>query len=202
MFTVPELPYAYEALEPYIDTETMHLHHDKHHAAYVNGLNEALTGHEDWMNKSVEDILKHLDKVPEGIRTKVRNMGGGHANHSLYWAVMGPPADGAKPMGKIATAIETTFGSFSAFQDLFSKTALGRFGSGWAWLVAQDGKLSVMDTVNQDSPLSQGKTPILALDVWEHAYYLKYKNKRGDYITNWWNVVNWKAVDERFASAV
>ncbi len=194
MFTLPDLPYAYNALEPYIDERTMQIHHDKHHAAYVKNLNDALPD----STLSVEEVLKNLDQVPEVMRTKVRNNGGGHANHSLFWQIMAPNA-GGKPAGSIATALDATFGSFEQFQEKFSAAALGRFGSGWAWLIVESGKLGLMDTPNQDNPLSEAKTPILGLDVWEHAYYLKYQNMRADYIKAWWNVVNWGEVGNRLS---
>lgn len=209
MFTLPELPYAYNALEPYIDERTMQIHHDKHHAAYVKNLNDALAGHEDLLSLPVEELIKDLSKVPEAVRTKVRNNGGGHANHSLFWQVMSPNPEGTPrtPGGDLGTAINATLGSFEKFQEQFSAAALNRFGSGWAWLVADKGKLIIIDTPNQDSPLMdglpagrQGKTPILGLDVWEHAYYLKYQNMRADYIKNWWSVVNWTEVEKRFAA--
>ena len=196
MFTVPDLPYAYNALEPYIDERTMQIHHDKHHAAYVKNLNDALAGHDDWLAMSVEDIVTNLAKVPEELQMKVRNNAGGHANHSLFWQVMGPKA-GGKPAGEVATAIDAAFGSFDQFAEKFSAAALGRFGSGWAWLIVDNGKLAIMDTPNQDNPKTLGKTPILGLDVWEHAYYLKYQNMRADYIKAWWNVVNWAEVEKR-----
>lgn len=196
MFTVPDLPYAFNALDPHIDERTMQIHHDKHHATYVKNLNDALAGHEEWLAMSVEDIVINLAKVPSEIQAKVRNNAGGHANHSLFWQIMGPKA-GGKPTGKIGTAIDGAFGSFDQFAEKFGAAALGRFGSGWAWLVVDNGKLSIMDTPNQDSPLTEGKTPILGLDVWEHAYYLKYQNMRADYIKAWWNVVNWTEVEKR-----
>lgn len=198
MFNLPELPYDYPALEPYIDTETMHFHHDKHHASYVKNLNEALTGQTDWNNKDVNEIIREIDKVPEEIRTKVRNNAGGHANHSLYWEIMCAPTDSGKPSENLEKAINQAFGDLESFKEKFSAAALGRFGSGWAWLVIDSGKLAIMDTSNQDSPLTSGKIPILLIDVWEHAYYLKYKNLRGDYIKAWWNIVNWKKVSELF----
>ncbi len=200
MFTVPDLPYAYTALEPYIDERTMQIHHDKHHAAYVKNLNDALAGHEDWMAMSVEDILENLPKLPAEVQTKVRNNAGGHANHSLFWTIMSPNPTGAlrQTQGDLGKAIDGTFSSFEKFKELFSAAALNRFGSGWAWLVAENGKLSISDTPNQDSPVSGGQTPILGLDVWEHAYYLKYQNVRADYIKAWWNVVNWPEVNRRF----
>ena len=199
MFTLPELPYAYNALEPYIDEKTMHIHHDKHHATYVKNLNDALAGHDDWLAMTVEDVVANLAKVPAEIQTKVRNNAGGHANHSLFWQVMSPKA-GGKPMGKIATTIDTAFGSFDQFTEKFNAAALGRFGSGWVWLVVEGTSLAIVDTPNQDSPISAGKTPVLALDVWEHAYYLKYQNMRIDYVKAWWNVVNWVEVEKRLAS--
>ena len=203
MFTLPELPYAYNALEPYIDELTMHVHHDKHHATYVKNLNDVLVGHDDLLAMPVEKLLSDLSQVPEAIRTKVKNNAGGHANHSMFWEIMAPPlaSSGVGPVGTIATAINTTFGSFEKFQEKFSALATSHFGSGWAWLVSDKGKLVIIDTANQDSPLSEGKTPILALDVWEHAYYLKYQNMRVDYIKAWWNVVNWKAVEKKFSTA-
>ncbi len=195
MFTLPDLPYAYNALEPYIDEATMHIHHDKHHATYVKNLNDALAGSFDGI--SVEELLTKLNDVPEVIRTKVKNNAGGHANHSLYWQIMAPKA-GGKPTGNLAAAIDATFGSFEKFQELFSAAALNHFGSGWAWLVSENRKLTIIDTSNQDSPLTDGKTPILTIDVWEHAYYLKYQNMRVEYIKAWWNVVNWAEVSKRF----
>lgn len=196
MFTLPELPYAYNALEPYIDERTMQIHHDKHHAAYVKNLNDALAGQEPLLAMRVEDLIADLSKVPESVRTKVRNNAGGHANHSLFWQVMGTQT---KPTGKLLDAITSTFGGLETFQEKFTAAGMGRFGSGWVWLVTDGGKLSLMDTPNQDSPLMEGKTPILGLDVWEHAYYLKYQNVRADYIKNWWSVVNWSEVEKRFA---
>lgn len=198
---LPPLPYAYDALEPYIDTQTMQLHHDKHHAAYVNNLNAALESADESLRAlSVEDLLRRIHEVPESIRTAVRNNGGGHANHTLFWSIMGP-GGGGEPTGELASAINSTFGSFQAFKDLFSKTAASHFGSGWAWLVVKDGKLEVRSTPNQDSPLMEGQIPILGLDVWEHAYYLKYQNRRPEYIQNWWNVVNWAEVNRRYLEA-
>jgi superoxide dismutase, Fe-Mn family len=199
-YEVPALPYAYNALEPHIDEQTMIIHHDRHHAGYVNNLNAALEGQEDLSSKSVEDLISNLNAVPENIRTAVRNNGGGHANHSLFWTVMAPNGGGA-PTGELADAINSTFGSFEAFKEQFSKAAATRFGSGWAWLVVDNGKLAVTSTPNQDSPLMEGKTPILGVDVWEHAYYLKYQNKRPDYISAFFNVVNWNEVNKRFAAA-
>lgn len=203
MFTVPDLPYAYNALEPYIDEQTMRIHHDKHHAAYVKKLNDALAGNETLMAQPAEDLLRDLTQVPEAIRTAVRNNGGGHVNHSMFWAMMSPNPDGAPrlPTGDTASAIDAAFGGFDAFKEKFAAAAANRFGSGWAWLVYKDGALAVADTANQDSPLSEGGIPILGLDVWEHAYYLKYQNMRPDYIKNWWNVVNWEDVEKRLHAA-
>ena len=200
MFSLPELPFAYNALEPYIDEQTMHVHHDKHHAAYVKNLNEVLVGHDDLLAMSVEHILSDLSRIPEAIRMKVKNNAGGHANHSMFWKVMGPASSTGKPQNSLATAIDTTFGSFEQFKEKFSFTALNRFGSGWAWLVFDKGTLAITDTANQDSPVSEGKAPLLALDVWEHAYYLKYQNMRVDYIKAWWNVVHWEEVEKQFTS--
>lgn len=200
-FTVPPLPYSYFALEKYIDTKTMKIHHDKHHAGYVNNLNAAIAKHPNLAGKSVEDLLTNLNAVPEDIRTAVRNNGGGHANHTLFWASMTPNAEGT-PTGKLGAAIEDSFGSFTAFQEEFKKAGLTRFGSGWAWLVlTPDGKLAVTSTPNQDSPLLDGNIPLLGNDVWEHAYYLKYQNRRGDYLDAWWNVVNWAEVEARYQAA-
>jgi Fe-Mn family superoxide dismutase len=200
MFTLPDLPYAYNALEPYIDEKTMQIHHDKHHAPYVKNLNDALGGHDEWLAMSVEDILVNIAKVPSEIQTKVKNNAGGHANHSFFWTVMSANPTGAlrKPQGDLGKAIDSTFGSFEQFQEKFAAAALNRFGSGWAWLVVEEGKLAIVDTPNQDSPLSVGRLPILGLDVWEHAYYLKYQNMRVEYIKAWWNVVNWPEVEKRF----
>lgn len=197
MFTLSELPYAYNALEPYIDEQTMQIHHDKHHAAYVKNLNDALTGNEALLNMPVEKLLADLAKVPEAVRTKVRNNGGGHANHSFFWQIMGKSS---KPTGKLLDAITSTFGGLETFQEKFAAAGIGRFGSGWVWLVSEGGKLNIVDTPNQDTPVMEGKTPILGLDLWEHAYYLKYQNLRGDYIKAWWNVVNWTEVEKRFTT--
>jgi Fe-Mn family superoxide dismutase len=193
----PPLPYPYDALEPHIDTRTMQIHHDKHHQGYVNKLNAALEGHADLQDKSVEELLSDLDALPESIRTAVRNSGGGHANHTLFWPSMSPDG-GGEPGGPLAEAINASFGSFSDFKEQFSKAAATRFGSGWAWLCVGGGGLQVLSTPNQDSPLSQGLTPILGLDVWEHAYYLNYQNRRADYIAAFWNVVNWDEVALRY----
>jgi Fe-Mn family superoxide dismutase len=193
---LPSLPYAFDALEPHIDAQTMQIHHGKHHQAYINNLNAALEAHPDLQSKSVEDLIKDLNALPEAIRTAVRNNGGGHANHSLFWTLMAPNAGGA-PTGKAADAINGAFGSFDTFKEQFGKAATTRFGSGWAWLVSSSGKLAIESTANQDSPIMEGKKPILGLDVWEHAYYLKYQNRRPDYIAAFWNVVNWSKVNER-----
>jgi superoxide dismutase, Fe-Mn family len=194
---LPPLPYAYEALEPYIDTETMHLHHDKHHATYVNTLNTAIEKHSELASKSAEDLLRNLNSVPEDIRTVVRNHGGGHVNHTLFWQIMGPKA-GGEPTGGLADEIRKAFGSFDEFKTKFNDAGAKQFGSGWAWLVrGNDSKLQIISTPNQDSPLLQGLWPVLGNDVWEHAYYLKYKNVRADYLKAWWNVVNWKEVEKR-----
>lgn len=199
-YTLPELPYAYDALEPYIDVETMHLHHDKHHNTYVTNLNAAIEKHPELGEKSVEDLISDMNAIPEDIRTAVRNNGGGHANHTFFWEIMAPNA-GGQPTGAIKEAIDETFGSFDEMKAAFKTAANGRFGSGWAWLVVNNGKLEITSTPNQDSPLMDGQTPVLGLDVWEHAYYLKYKNVRPDYIEAFWNVVNWDKVNELFAAA-
>lgn len=200
-FELPELPYAYDALEPTIDKETMNIHHTKHHNGYVTKLNNALEGHADLQDKSLEELLSNnLSVVPEDIRTAVRRNGGGHANHSLFWTIMSPNG-GGEPTGDLATQINDAFGGFDQFKEKFETTAKGRFGSGWAWLVVNNGSLEVIDTLNQDSPLMEGKTPILGLDVWEHAYYLNYQNRRPDYVSAFWNVVNWDEVSKRFDAA-
>jgi len=200
-FTLPPLPYAYDALEPHIDGRTMQIHHDKHHAAYVNNLNAALESHPQLVAKSLDDLLGNLSAVPEGIRTAVRNNGGGHANHSLFWEIMMP--GGAKaPDGPLADAITRAFGGFDDMKAAFGKAALTRFGSGWAWLcVDASGRLTVESTPNQDTPLMEGRTPVLGCDVWEHAYYLNYQNRRPDYVAAWWNVVNWTEVAKRYRAA-
>jgi len=198
MFTLPDLGYDFDALEPHIDAKTMEIHHDKHHGAYVDKLNAALEGHSDLERNTIEELLADLDKVPEDIRTAVRNNGGGHANHTMFWETM-KPGGANEPGGELAGAINSTFGSFTDFKAKIAEAGVGRFGSGWAWLVKVSDKLEVYSTANQDSPLSEGKTPILGLDVWEHAYYLKYQNKRPDYIEAWWNVVNWDEVAKRLA---
>lgn len=200
MFSLPDLPYDYSALDPHIDTETMRIHHDKHHAAYVKNLNDILVGRNDLLSMDVNGLLSDLTKIPEEIRIKVKNNGGGHANHSLFWEIMGPGGAG-EPSGKLMEAIKNSFADFPTFQEKFSAAGVGHFGSGWAWLVVGDGKLSILDTENQDTPISEGKTPILLLDVWEHAYYLKYRNMRADYVKAWWNVVNWKKVEELYEKA-
>ena len=193
---VPPLPYDYNALEPHVDEQTMRIHHDKHHATYVTNLNAALEKHPDLQKKSVEDLIKGINSVPEEVRTAVRNNGGGHANHTMFWEIMGP-GKGGTASGRVGDAIKSSFGSFDAFKEQFGKAAVGRFGSGWAWLIDSGSKLVIESTPNQDSPLMEGKKPILGLDVWEHAYYLKYQNRRADYISAWWNVVNWDAVNKR-----
>jgi Fe-Mn family superoxide dismutase len=194
---LPPLPYDFNALEPHIDEQTMRIHHGKHHATYVSNLNAALENHPDLQNKSIEDLMRGISAVPEAIRTAVRNNGGGHINHTLFWQIMGPNA-GGEPSGPLGDAIKSSFGSFGSFKEQFAKAAVGRFGSGWAWLLADSGKLTIESTANQDSPVMEGKRPILGLDVWEHAYYLKYQNRRADYINAWWNVVNWTEVGKRF----
>ena len=199
-FTLPALPYAYDALTPYIDEETMHLHHEKHHNAYITNANAALEKHPELADKTIEELLADLNSIPEDIRTAVRNNGGGHANHSLFWTVLAPNA-GGEPTGAVKDGIEEAFGSFDAMKEKFSAAAAGRFGSGWAWLVVSDGKLEITSTPNQDSPISEGKTPILGLDVWEHAYYLNYKNVRPEYIKAFWNLANRDEVNRRLAAA-
>ncbi len=199
-YSVPALPYSFDALEPHIDARTMEIHHDKHHAAYVSKVNAALEGHADLAAKSIENLVSDLSAVPEAIRGAVRNNGGGHANHSLFWTVMAPNGGGA-PSGDLASAINAACGSFDKFKEQFGAAAANRFGSGWAWLSVDGGKVIVESTPNQDSPLMEGRTPILGLDVWEHAYYLNYQNRRPDYISAFWNVVNWAEVAKRFAAA-
>ena len=195
-FSLPPLPYAKDALAPHISAETLEFHHGKHHQAYVTNLNAALEKHPELQSKSVEDLIRNISSVPEDIRTAVRNNGGGHANHSMFWQIMGPSAGGA-PTGAIADAIKASFGSFDAFKEQFAKAGVGRFGSGWAWVIDTGGKLTIESTPNQDNPLMEGKKPVFGLDVWEHAYYLKYQNRRPDYITAWWNVVNWAEINKR-----
>ncbi len=196
-FELPKLPYAVDALEPYIDAQTMTIHHDKHHQAYVTNLNAAIEKHPELAGKSLEDLLMDLNSVPEDIRTAVRNHGGGTWNHNMFWEIMGPKAGGA-PKGELAGAVDAAFGSFDAFKAELEKAAMGRFGSGWAWLVRKGSGLAIVSTANQDNPMSEGMAPIMGVDVWEHAYYLKYQNRRAEYLTNWWNVVNWDAVAVRF----
>ncbi len=197
-FELPPLPYEYNALEPHIDEQTMHLHHDKHHAAYVTNLNNALQGQTQFENTSVEDLLRNINAVPENVRTAVRNNGGGHANHSMYWDIM-TPGGSQQPTGALANAINATFGGLDQFKAAFNDAGAKRFGSGWAWLVlGSDGKLSVISTANQDSPLMDGQFPVFGNDVWEHAYYLKYQNRRADYLAAWWNVLNWDKVAQRY----
>ena len=188
------LPYAFDALEPHIDAQTMQIHHGKHHSAYVNNLNLALQKHPDLQTKSAEDLIKDLNAVPEVIRNMVRNNAGGHVNHTMFWKLM-TPGGGGQPVGTVADALNGAFGSFDAFKELMHKAGTGRFGSGWAWLVESNGQLSVESTANQDNPMMEGKKPIIGIDVWEHAYYLKYQNRRPDYIAAWWNVVNWAEVN-------
>ena len=199
-FTLPPLPYDFSALEPHIDARTMEIHHGKHHQAYVNNLNAAIEKAPELQGKSLEELLKNVNSAPEAVRTAVRNNGGGHWNHSFFWQIMGPKA-GGEPTGALGDAIKSSFGGFDKLKEQFAAAATGRFGSGWAWLVNDGGKLSITSTPNQDNPLMDGKSPnsvLLGLDVWEHAYYLKYQNRRPDYITAWWNVVNWGAVSKRF----
>jgi Fe-Mn family superoxide dismutase len=200
MHQVPKLPYDFDALEPHIDARTMEIHHDKHHATYVANLNKALEAHSDLARKPIEDLLRGISGVPESIRTAVRNNGGGHANHSLFWEVMGANG-GGEPTGALGTAIDEAFGGFSSLKERLQAAAVGQFGSGWGWLVVADGRLEILARPNQDSPLMEGKTPILGVDVWEHAYYLKYQNRRADYLTAWWNVVRWPVVAANYARA-
>lgn len=197
---LPDLPYAPNALEPHIDEQTMNIHHDKHHNTYVTKLNSALENHSDLQNKNVDDLISDLNAVPEDIRTAVRNNGGGHSNHSIFWKLLSPNG-GGEPKGEVADAIKSKWGSFDKFKEEFGATALGRFGSGWAWLVLNNGELELMNTLNQDSPIMEGKTPLLGLDVWEHAYYLKYQNRRPDYVAAFWNIVNWDEVEKNYQAA-
>lgn len=196
-YQLPKLPYDYKALEPHIDALTMETHHSKHHQTYVTKLNEALEGHEDWQQLEINDLVARLNELPESIRTAVRNNGGGHLNHTLFWELMSPTPK-AEPTGKLAAAINETFGSLESFKEQFKQAALGRFGSGWAWLVMDQGRLAVVSTANQDNPVTEGKEVLMGIDVWEHAYYLKYMNKRPDYVDAWWSVLDWKKVEERF----
>ena len=200
MYELPKLPYAFDALEPHVDARTMEIHQDKYHQAYVDDLNKAVANEPGLAKLPVEDLLRGFASVPDAIKTAVRNHGGGHANHSLFWEIMGPGAGGA-PTGALATAIDGAFGSFTALQEKVNAAAMGQFGSGWGWLVVADGKLDVIARPNQDSPLAEGKTPILGVDVWEHAYYLHYQNRRADYLKAWWNTVRWDKVAERYAKA-
>ena len=200
-FEVPALPYAYDALEPHIDEQTMHLHHDKHHQAYVTNLNAAIEKHPELAGKSPEDLIKDLNAIPEDIKAAVRNNGGGHVNHTMFWEIMGPGGGGA-PTGALSDAINASFGSLDALKAAVNDAGVKRFGSGWTWLVkTADGKLAVVSTANQDNPMSEGHFPLLGNDVWEHAYYLKYQNKRPDYLAAWWNTVNWDAVAKRFEAS-
>ena len=194
--TLPALPYPADALEPFIDKQTMEIHHGKHHAAYVAGLNAALEKHPELQSKSVEELLRGIERIPEDIRVAVRNNAGGHAGHTMFWQIMGPHA-GGPPTGAIADALTSSFGSFDAFKEQFTKAGVGRFGSGWAWVIDQGGKLAIESTANQDSPLMEGKKIVFGIDVWEHAYYLKYQNRRPDYISAWWNIVNWAEINKR-----
>jgi superoxide dismutase, Fe-Mn family len=200
-FQLPPLPYSFDALEPYIDAKTMEIHHDKHHGAYVTNVNKALDGHPDLQKLSIEELLASLDRVPENIRSAVRNNGGGHANHSMFWTIM-KKGGGGEPKGELADAIKKTFGSFADFKTKFAQTGASRFGSGWAWLFIQNGKLVLDSTPNQDNPIMNGGKPVMGLDVWEHAYYLKYQNRRPEYIEAWWNVVNWDQIAENYKKAI
>lgn len=201
MFSVPDLPYGYADLSPYIDEQTMRIHHDKHHATYVKNANDVISGAPELSKFSAEELLSHLETVPESIRTAVKNNVGGHVNHTLFWTSMAKPSGDTipAPKGTLATAIDTTFGSFDAFREQFTKRGLARFGSGWVWLVRDGGAIAIVDTANQDTPMSDGKIPLLPLDVWEHAYYLTYQNRRAEYIAAWWHVVNWSEVEKRYA---
>ncbi len=201
---LPKLPYDFAALEPHIDAQTMQIHHGKHHQAYITNLNNALTKHPELLAKTVEELLRGINSIPDDIRTAVRNQGGGHHNHSLFWTIMAPAGNGGggEPSGALADAIKRTFGEFAKFKELFSNAATGQFGSGWAWLTLANGKLEISGRPNQDSPLMDNKVSVLGLDVWEHAYYLKYQNRRPDYVTAWWNVVNWEEVGRRYAAAL
>lgn len=197
-FKLPELYYAYDELEPYIDKQTMEIHHTKHHQAYIDNLNKALEGHDEYKEMSIKELLKSLDDLPEAIKTAVRNNGGGHLNHKIFWKIMSPKG-GGNPVGELAKKIDEDLGGFDKFKEDFKKAALGRFGSGWSWLViGEGGKLEIVSTPNQDNPISEGKKPLIGLDVWEHAYYLKYQNKRADYIDSWWNLVDWNIVEDKF----
>ncbi|OLE17001.1 MAG: superoxide dismutase [Gemmatimonas sp. 13_1_20CM_3_60_15] len=199
-FTLPPLPYDFAALEPHIDAKTMEIHHGKHHQTYVNNLNAAIEKAPELASKSLDDLMRSVNTVPDSVRTAVRNNGGGHWNHSMFWQIMGPKT-GGEPGGNLGNAIRSAFGDFAKFREQFSAASVGRFGSGWAWLINSGGKLSISSTPNQDNPLMEGQRAIMGLDVWEHAYYLKYQNRRPDYITAWWNVVNWKEVEKRFSQS-
>jgi Fe-Mn family superoxide dismutase len=199
-FTLPPLPYDFAALEPHIDAKTMEIHHGKHHQTYVNNLNAAIEKAPELAGKSLDDLMRNVAKAPEAVRTAVRNNGGGHWNHSMFWQIMAPKA-GGEPGGNLGPAIKSAFGDFAKFREQFSAAGVGRFGSGWAWLINTGGKLSITSTPNQDNPLMEGQKAVMGLDVWEHAYYLKYQNRRPDYIQAWWNVVNWKEIEKRFAAA-
>jgi Fe-Mn family superoxide dismutase len=196
-FTLPALPYDFSALEPHIDAKTMEIHHGKHHQTYVNNLNAAIEKAPELANKSIEDLMRNVNSLPEAVRAPIRNNGGGHWNHSMFWQIMAPKA-GGEPGGNLGAAIKSAFGDFAKFREQFSAAGVGRYGSGWAWLINSGGKLSIASTPNQDNPLMEGQKAIMGLDVWEHAYYLKYQNRRPDYISAWWNVVNWKEVEKRF----
>jgi Fe-Mn family superoxide dismutase len=198
-FTLPALPYDFAALEPHIDAKTMEIHHGKHHQTYVNNLNAAIEKAPELASKSLDDLMRTVNKLPEAVRTPIRNNGGGHWTHSMFWQIMAPKA-GGEPGGNLGAAIKTAFGDFAKFREQFSAAGVGRFGSGWAWLINTGGKLSIISTPNQDNPLMEGQKAIMGLDVWEHAYYLKYQNRRPDYIQAWWNVVNWKEVEKRFSA--
>jgi len=198
-FTLPALPYDFAALEPHIDAKTMEIHHGKHHQTYVNNLNAAIEKAPELASKSLDDLMRNVNSLPEAVRTPIRNNGGGHWNHSMFWQIMAPKA-GGEPGGNLGAAIKSAFGDFAKFREQFSAAGVGRFGSGWAWLINKGGKLSITSTPNQDNPLMEGQKAIMGLDVWEHAYYLKYQNRRPDYINAWWNVVNWKEVEKRFAA--
>ena len=197
-FTLPPLPYDFAALEPHIDARTMEIHHGKHHQTYVNNLNAAIEKAPELAKKSLDDLMRNVSSLPEAVRTPIRNNGGGHWNHSMFWQIMAPKA-GGEPGGKLGQALKSTFGDFAKFREQFSAAGVGRFGSGWAWLINTGGKLSITSTPNQDNPLMEGQKAIMGLDVWEHAYYLKYQNRRPDYIQAWWNVVNWKEIEKRYA---
>jgi Fe-Mn family superoxide dismutase len=199
-FTLPPLPYDFAALEPHIDAKTMEIHHGKHHQTYVNNLNAAIEKAPELAKKSLDDLVRNVSTLPEAVRAPIRNNGGGHWNHSMFWQIMAPKA-GGEPGGKLGQAITSTFGDFAKFREQLSAAGVGRFGSGWAWLINTGGKLSISSTPNQDNPLMEGQKAIMGLDVWEHAYYLKYQNRRPDYIQAWWNVVNWKEIEKRYASA-